>query len=533
MDIKELLGKGYFPKELPPAFTTKYFSDKLTSIEDSWQQIKEEIRQKYKESKCINYSIPRLYYSRRNLEIPNPLHQSILAKSICDNWTDIYNFYKGSRISTSKPTINSSNERAVKTEKTFSEFKKACLLDSFDKLYEVKTDISRFYPTTYTHVIPWALHTKVVAKSRRRDSALLGNTLDKNVRCCQANQTMGIPIGPDTSLIISEIITCEIDKILQKKLNSIKGYRYYDDYYFFVSTLEEAEKALKAFQYILTDFNLDINEEKTSIKKYPIPFDSEWSIQISSFSFRVREKSQETDIANFFSLAFQFAKENPKDAVLRYAVKRLEYIRILDRNWPFFESLLLKTVLSEPLTLPEITRILITYGRLVDKNKVEKVIEEIIKIHVPKGHSFEVSWALWLAKTFKLQIRRELAKDVFDSNDVISILIALDLKNNSLIDPTIDITSLIDELTEDSLFEEKWLLTYESIVKNWLVPPSSNPVDKNSYFKILKNNKVVFYDGSKQLNPIKFKKPKGKVYKKKRPSAAEFFGYTTNNIEIY
>jgi len=535
VNAKDLLAKGYFPKELPPAFTTKSFADKFSTIKASWELIPADVRKKYTESKCIIYSIPRLYYSRRNLGVPNPLQQSILAESIHDNWTHIHSFYQCSKISTSKPVVDPTNQRAAITEKTFSEFKKACLIDSFDKLYEVKTDISRFYPTIYTHVIPWALHTKAIAKtmSGRNDHSLLGNILDKNVRRCQSGQTNGIPIGPDTSLIISEIIACKIDEILQDKFSSIKAYRYYDDYYFFVSTLEDAEKILKTLQHTLTDFNLDINEEKTNINKCPIPFESEWSIRISSFYFRENEKSQEKDISNFFSLSFQLAKENPKDAVLQYVVKRLESVHIFDKNWPFFESLLLKTALSEPLTLPEVTRILISYEHLVNCNKLQKVVEGLIENHISKGHSFEVSSTLWLAKTFKLVIKEELAEKIFSSNDVFSILIALDLKSNKLINQSIAVPDLVAELTEESFFEEKWLLTYESIIKKWLEPSPNNLLDKNPFFKLLKDNNVTFYDVSQQLESIKLKKSKSKIGRRRKAADTSFLHYLTSTKDKY
>jgi len=511
MNIKDLLGKGYFPKELPPPFTTRDFADKFGLIETAWNCMPTGTRKKYKESKCVNYSIPKVGYSRRNLGIPNPLHQSILSKSICDHWAEIDGVYNGSKISASKPVIDSSGKRAVKNLKTFKEFKKEGLMDSFDKLYEVKTDLSRFYPTIYTHAIPWALHTKEIAKSRRNNSTLLGNILDKNVRWCQSSQTIGIPIGPDTSLIIAEIILCSIDKRLKNEYNFIEGYRYYDDYHLFFSSLEDAEKVFNSLQSLLTDFQLDINEEKTNINKFRIIFDPEWLIQISTFEFRDEVKKQETDIGRFFSLAFQLAKENPKDSVLKYAVKRLQSVRINDENWDFFESLLLKTALTETLALPEVTRILITYENLVNRTKVQKVIERIIELHIPRGHSFEVSWALWLSKTFNLKIKGELSKDIFSSNDVISILIALNLKSKGLIDSCIEIPFL-DEFTEDSLFDDKWLLTYESLIKNWITLPDSSPLDASPYFKILKDNNVFFYDETQQIKPLKLEELEGIPY---------------------
>lgn len=47
---------------------------------------------------------------------------------------------------------------------------------------------------------------------------MLGNALDRDLRCCNSGQTMGIPIGPDTSLVIAEIITCLMDEQFQTKL---------------------------------------------------------------------------------------------------------------------------------------------------------------------------------------------------------------------------------------------------------------------------------------------------------------------------
>jgi hypothetical protein len=162
MKLEPLLRKGYFPKELPPPFTTKYFAKNFTKIEQSWNDIKSELNRtnpeiykkkydyKYKSSKCVSYSIPKKNFSRRNVEIPNPFHHSILCKTICEKWTEIDTFYKKSVISLSKPIINEKRGRAAIPLKTFDAFKQECLIDSFDKMYELKTDISWFYPTIYT-----------------------------------------------------------------------------------------------------------------------------------------------------------------------------------------------------------------------------------------------------------------------------------------------------------------------------------------------------------------------------------------------
>lgn len=519
MKIEPLLRKGYFPKELPPPFTTKYFSRNFDSIEISWNKMKSELgrtspeyKDKYRKSKCVLFSIPKGNYSRRNIEIPNPFHHSILCKTICDNWTEIDDFYKKSTISLSRPIINTYKGRAVKNLKTFSNFKQECLIDSFDKMYELKTDISWFYPTIYTHTIPWALHGKNVAKNDKSDN-LFGNTLDKNMRNCKHGQTTGIPIGPDTSLIIAEIVTCGIDQLLQERLGSIKGYRYYDDVYFYFSSREEAEKGLKKLQYILTDFQLSINEEKTNITRFPSTFDEIWVIQLNSFLFRnniekheiERAREQRTDIERYFKLTLYLANKNPDYSVLAYAITRFESVPIFKANWNLFESLILKSAILSPLLLQQIVPLLVAYYELVDITKICNVVEEIIKNHAPMGHSFEISWALWLAKTFNIKINNNIAKDIFESSDVIPIIIALDLMNENLIDSSLDLSTLIEKINEDSLFEDKWLFTYESIIHDWLPPINPNPLETNEYFKILKKHDVKFYDENIKAEPLKIK----------------------------
>ena len=527
MEIEHLLQKGYFPKELPPPFTTELFSNNFHSIADSWNNLKSELgrtnpnilkdKKGYEKSKCVLFSIPKKNYSRRNIEIPNPFHHSALCETICHHWIEINHVYEKSKISTSIPTVWQDGERAVRTSYEFNDFKQECLIESYDKKYELKIDISWFYPTIYTHTIPWAVHGKELAKKDRSDR-LFGNLLDRDVRNCKHGQTSGIPIGPDTSMIIAEIISCGIDQLLQEKLGLIKGCRYYDDVYLYFSTREEAEEGLKTIQYILTDFQLSINEEKTKIDRFPSTFDDIWVIQINSYEFREddiwkterdRVREQRTDIERYFKLAFHLANKYPNEAVLSYAIKKFQSIAIINENWNLFESLILKIAILNPLVLQFIVPLLLAYDSLVDKQKISNVVEEIIKNNAKLGHSFEISWALWLAKTFDIRINDSIAKDIFNSNDVIPILIALDLKSKNLIDASVESSHLIEDLTEDSLFEEKWLLTYESIIHEWLIPINSNPLETNEYFNILKDFGVKFYDDQIKAKPLKIKELNG------------------------
>lgn len=541
MTDKELLEKGYFAKELPPPFQTKIFADMLTNIKADWKIIttaidkapkanKEAFKEKFWESKWVIHSIPKVGFSRRLLGIPNPFHQSILAKSISDKWTEIETIFNKSTITNSKPVPDTTGNRALKSINTFGEFKKECLINSFDKLFEVKTDVSRYYGTIYTHIIPWIIHSKPVAKTKRKDTTLLGNLLDKNLREGNSGQTLGIPIGPDTSLVIAEIIGCTLDEMVQKKFKTlIKGFRYIDDYYIYCENQADAEKVFKFIQSIFTDYQLDINEEKTKISKSPFPFETDWSIELGTFTFRKHPQSQQTDIERFVSIAFKNAKNNPKDSVLNFAISILKNIPLFQENWALYQSLILKIALTEPVTLPVVAQILVSHRPKVEKLKVKSVVENIIKEHTPKGHHFEVAWALWICKEFDIKLPDTIADLIFNSNDVISILIALDLKKSGFINSTVSTLHIEVDLTTESLMDEKWLLTYEAITQGWVSTPKIKTIKDNEYFDLLHKHKVQFYDKSKTVIPFKLKSPT--VDKAKQPIKTTEIEYETPKKE--
>src|SRR5699024_6960204 len=122
-------------------------------------------KKKYRETICSVFSTPKVGLSRRLMGIPNPIHQIELSSVIIDNWENIQEIYRKSEISSSSPIEDESGERALTSRKSIGEFKDLCLEESFDKKFELKTDISKYYPNIYTHSIPWAIHTKKVAKA--------------------------------------------------------------------------------------------------------------------------------------------------------------------------------------------------------------------------------------------------------------------------------------------------------------------------------------------------------------------------------
>jgi hypothetical protein len=344
MKLKDLLSKGYFSEELPPPFTTESFGKSHVAINKIISKLSKKEKEQIPNSDFTRYSIPKVGLHRRLNGIPNPYHQFILSKAICNNWNDILTRFTSTKISASIPDIDINGKRAIIQFSKYNQFKENCLIDSFDTFYELKTDISKYYPSIYTHSIPWAIHSKSFAKKNRGNSHY-GNYIDECIRNTQNGQTNGIVIGTDTSRIIAEIIGCYIDNELTNSLAKdkikIKGYRFVDDCHFFFYSLSDTEKALKHFQIILSELNLNINEEKTQISQTPFQFENNWQSSLTNFRIRYKENLQRNDIKTFFNLLIELSKRHEKDSVIKYGIKIIKRLKVHQNNWDLYQSIIL------------------------------------------------------------------------------------------------------------------------------------------------------------------------------------------------
>src|SRR5205085_11354503 len=103
------------------------------------------------------YSIPRHARNRRRISIPNPISHFYLAKCICESWDEISKHIGRSNITTFRPAASAAASRVFDPPDFDQiEARKNTILSRCDRALMV--DISRYYPTIYTHSIAWALH---------------------------------------------------------------------------------------------------------------------------------------------------------------------------------------------------------------------------------------------------------------------------------------------------------------------------------------------------------------------------------------
>ena len=189
-----LVTKGLLPENLPPVFTAA----------DIWGAFGTDAAAYTVTSRVIgepcSYNASKRGGQRRLFSIPHPTFVKDQALFIEKHWTEIQDIFGAALGSLSRPEIDAIGARHVRITphhelpllrlKRLSRFR-FCLV----------TDVSRFYPSIYTHAFPWAFHGKAASKgdTQSNSSTIYGNRLDFIVRQAQSKQTVGMPVGPDVS----------------------------------------------------------------------------------------------------------------------------------------------------------------------------------------------------------------------------------------------------------------------------------------------------------------------------------------------
>ncbi|MBC8270202.1 MAG: RNA-directed DNA polymerase, partial [Rhodospirillaceae bacterium] len=278
-----LIATAYFPDEVPPVLTAHNFSQYCRNDYSNFEP--EQGRLGRLNTNYETYTVPRTVEGRRNLAIVNPLAQLGLSLAITINKKAI-----GDIIHENGRTLYSI-ESDKESRKAFSglQFEKREEMDR--KVlsvsdYVLKADISRFFYTIYTHSISWAILGKektkdLFANDRQALRRHWSTKIDMSLQACQSRETFGVPVGPDTSRIIAELILAEVEKddAFAQLVDGQPATRLLDDFLIGFDSESEAFKALGALRSALWKFNLQLNEDKTCVARSKTIHRERWKLE--------------------------------------------------------------------------------------------------------------------------------------------------------------------------------------------------------------------------------------------------------------
>lgn len=209
-----LVNEGYFPEPyvLPPCFhVTKHRAFGRPRFPHTKRTFTPSV------SELTPIHFPRTDWTDRAFGIIDPDLHADIAHALARNWKSVLNtiFHRDNRVASySFPIPLDSNNRGqlgtLRAGRLIYEFIEMAEHDLAAEAFRYKcvfrTDVKNFYPSLYTHSIPWALHGKRMIRkpANRHNFNHVGNRLDKLFQNANDQCTNGIPIGPavsDLSLI--------------------------------------------------------------------------------------------------------------------------------------------------------------------------------------------------------------------------------------------------------------------------------------------------------------------------------------------
>ena len=498
-NLKYFILQNYlYDSKLPPIFRTKKLSENLIKF----NLINDLSKDKFKP---VKISIPKKNSrERRVISIPHPLNYLELSKFIIDNWEKIEERLRFSDISISKIQNISSEKNQVRLISKKEKFDEKIIRFSARNKILLKTDISKFYSSIYTHSIAWAIHDKDQFKEIMRNKKInnndyWGHKLDSLIIGISEKQTKGILTGPFTSEIISEIILSQIDFELKSKFKEIEGFRYVDDYYLFFKNKDEAEIVLSLLREILYKYELELNYDKTKILDIPVELDDSWKFEINQMDIIDFSEKQSIQIKNYFEKLFKLAKKFPEDSVLKYGILKINEKRISKENWYLVESYLLQSINLDSRTLPEIITYLLNkfYSRYVEINleNISRTLNNNLNEYISNNFTSEIIWTLFVFYNFKIRIKEEYSLKLIKNENPIILIMLLYLEKENLTKINKEDIMLNKNPSDD------WLL-FNEVWNNESLKISTKYKPENSFSKFMKKYKINLIDMDYLKNQI-------------------------------
>ena len=492
-----LLQHNYFPnhsrdkEELPPIFSSNSFSLEVA------KKLSESTPNRpsgYQGYDTVEYKLTRYSGVPRNCSIPHPRAYAILAQCILENWEHL-RYVLDNEVSLTHPEFHKDGRIAIMNYEEKMDERRRELIASFGRRFKVKTDISNFYPSIYSHSISWATVGFATSKANKNGSEWF-NKLDKAVRNSNRGETNGIAIGPGTSSILSELILARVDsKLGDEFADRISFTRYIDDYTAYCDSHDLAEEFVHKLSEELSKYRLNINVAKTEITSLPEPDDDNWVIELNN-NLATIEIGSSHSTAGFLDLAVSLAGNIPDGSVLKYAlkciIKKIERAKGLNQGDIEISDTLMEYTFNLAFHQPALAPLL---GRLLHASDCFYVdgwhsrFQKILCEYTRKGNTDGITWMLFYCLTYNVPIKECCAATILESQDCIPILLLYWLSDSDYQSRVLDFVKQLDK-TDLYLLDQYWLLLYQLYCEGKI----DNPYETDDCFELMKSEGVNFVD---------------------------------------
>lgn len=498
----DFLKRGYLPENLPPVFVSTDFG----RFAETELGRNEYLTRSGLRTKPSYYNATKRGHQRRLFSIPNPIAAADTCLFLDQHWNHIEEHIGGSSFSASKPRLDHLGPRAISIT-PHDELAILKLQRLAGSKYIATTDISRFFPSIYTHALPWAFHGRGLAKgdTNPRSRTVFFNRIDFILRHAQDGQTIGIPIGPDSSRVVSEVLAAAIDKEFARhvKGNPPQLIRHVDDIWIGTDSQDDAERLLYTYRGALREFELDINELKTSITPATHDLMMFWPKEVSDMlrvefghAHGVRRIKTSGQILVLDKI-FELANRHRDDGIIKLALRRLDDLHAWSRSWEVLQPFLLRCLVNYPHSVDYVARVLCWRRRIAEDihfNAWQAALNRFVGVHASLRNDSEVCWALWLMKELGISLRKQVAERVAEHCGPLPLMMLFGCIDAGLVRAVPKREDVVQRLGDKPLSGAFWVFAYEAERRGWLRDAGIVGSRPHEVFELMKRKNVSFFN---------------------------------------
>jgi hypothetical protein len=502
--LKRLLSHGYFAPELPPCFVSNDLAKYRRSILEGIDALPPTRRGNPGHHAFVSepawFYFPRFGTEDRRHGVPNPIAHLLLSRALADNYVDLRRKAHASEITLSPPVFDWSGSRALMRPSVEIRDDFRVHLSSRREEY-VAADLRAFFHSIYTHAIPWAIHGKDFAK-HNRGLAHYGNLIDLLCRNAQDGQTLGLPVGPDTSRLIAEIVASAVDVHLQQRLGIgvHDASRYIDDYTLSSPNGVSGEELLAVLRQSVAFFELELNNEKSAIYPTSHRQDTGWQQAARAHLPRplANGRVETSALQHFLYQLGRVCMTHPDVNVEKFGLQHARSALVNANDWERLQFRLINAYRRNSSLVSLLVEAFLL-RQVAHRDVQVQILAEFIENRIPvvlarANRTGEIIWLLFLAIRLGLTISARQLTPLFSIGNAFVALLVVCLDVRGLVKGTVDRALWDRSLSADGLRGPMWLYSYEAVTQGFLTGVDDGFIVRDPYFTLLRAKRVQFLD---------------------------------------